>query len=98
MKNCTISTRAGVFAAIISLFAFNAHAQVKPGDHIAAQNAALVASYLSKHPKIAHVNYLGFLAADDPRKAVFKKQCESAGSTFGFAVKGAEAEATLAQR
>ena len=31
--------------------------------------------------------------ADDPRKAVFKKQCESAGSTFGFEVKGGEAEA-----
>jgi methionine-gamma-lyase len=61
--------------------------------HRSAQNAALVATYLSKHPKIAHVNYLGFLAADDPRKAVFKKQCESAGSTFGFAVKGGEAEA-----
>ena len=61
--------------------------------HRSAQNAALVATYLSKHPKIAHVNYLGFLAADDPRRAVFKKQCESAGSTFGFAVKGGEAEA-----
>ena len=61
--------------------------------HRSAQNAALVATYLSKHPKIAHVNYLGFLAADDPRKAVFKKQCESAGSTFGFAVNGGEAEA-----
>ena len=59
----------------------------------AAQNAELVAKYLSNHPKIADVNYLGFLAADDPRKAVFKKQCESAGSTFGFSVKGGEAEA-----
>jgi methionine-gamma-lyase len=39
------------------------------------------------------VNYLGFLAADDPRATVFKQQCESAGSTFGFAVKGGEAEA-----
>ena len=39
------------------------------------------------------MNYLGFLAADDPRQAVFQRQCESAGSTFGFAVKGGEAEA-----
>jgi methionine-gamma-lyase len=39
------------------------------------------------------VNYLGFLAKDDPRHAVFKAQCQSAGSTFGFAVKGGEAEA-----
>ena len=43
--------------------------------------------------KLPRVNYLGFLAGDDPRAAVFKRQCESAGSTFGFAVKGGEAEA-----
>jgi len=61
--------------------------------HKSAQNAALVANFLRTHPKIAAVNYLGFLAADDPRSVVFKQQCESAGSTFGFAVKGGEAEA-----
>jgi methionine-gamma-lyase len=61
--------------------------------HKSAQNAALVAQYLRKHPKIAGVNYLGFLAADDPRIAVFERQCASAGSTFGFSVKGGEAEA-----
>jgi methionine-gamma-lyase len=61
--------------------------------HKSAANAALVANFLLKHPKIASVNYLGFLAADDPRSAVFRRQCESAGSTFGFAVKGGEAEA-----
>jgi methionine-gamma-lyase len=59
----------------------------------AAENASLVAKFLSRHPKIASVNYLGFLAKDDPRSAVFKQQCESPGSTFGFAVKGGEAEA-----
>ena len=58
-----------------------------------AQNAALVASFLRQHPKIAAVNYLGFLAADDARSVVFQRQCDSAGSTFGFAVKGGEAEA-----
>ena len=58
-----------------------------------AENAALVAGYLSRHPKIAHVNYLGFLKADDPRHELFSRQCGSAGSTFGFAVKGGEAEA-----
>ncbi len=61
--------------------------------HRSAQNAALVAKFLSNHPKILSVNYLGFLAEDDPRRAVFMKQCESAGSTFGFSVKGGEAEA-----
>jgi methionine-gamma-lyase len=58
-----------------------------------AQNAALVAKYLAAHPKVASVNYLGFLADSDPRAAVFRSQCQSAGSTFGFAVKGGEAEA-----
>jgi methionine-gamma-lyase len=58
-----------------------------------AQNAALVAKYLAAHPKVASVNYLGFLAESDPRAAVFRSQCQSAGSTFGFAVKGGEAEA-----
>ena len=61
--------------------------------HKAVQNAASVANFLRTHSKIADVNYLGFLAADDPRQAVFKRQCDSAGSTFGFAVKGGEAEA-----
>jgi methionine-gamma-lyase len=61
--------------------------------HKSAQNADLVAKYLRSHPKIASVNYLGFLATDDPRYPVFKRQCQSAGSTFGFAVKGGEAEA-----
>jgi methionine-gamma-lyase len=61
--------------------------------HKSAENAALVANFLRSHPKVARVNYLGFLAADDPRQEVFKRQCESAGSTFGFAVKGGEAEA-----
>ena len=58
-----------------------------------AQNAALVAKFLAGHPKVASVNYLGFLAEDDPRTAVFRSQCQSPGSTFGFAVKGGEAEA-----
>ena len=61
--------------------------------HKSAENAALVASFLRGHPKIASVNYLGFLGEDDPRYPVFRRQCQSAGSTFGFAVKGGEAEA-----
>ena len=61
--------------------------------HKSAENAALVANFLRGHPKVANVNYLGFLSADDPRYPVFRRQCESAGSTFGFAVKGGEAEA-----
>jgi methionine-gamma-lyase len=61
--------------------------------HKSAQNAALVADFLRNHPKVESVNYLGFLSTDDPRYTLFRRQCESAGSTFGFAVKGGEAEA-----
>jgi methionine-gamma-lyase len=58
-----------------------------------SENAALVADFLRHHPKISGVNYLGFLPPSDPRYAVFKRQCDSPGSTFGFSVKGGEAEA-----
>ncbi|MGB5101760.1 MAG: PLP-dependent transferase, partial [Steroidobacteraceae bacterium] len=61
--------------------------------HKAAENADVVARYLARHPKVDSVNYLGFLGNDDPRHAVFERQCESAGSTFAFYVKGGEAEA-----
>jgi methionine-gamma-lyase len=61
--------------------------------HKSAENAALVAGYLRGHPKIAAVNYLGFLQPQDPRRELFLRQCQSAGSTFGFTVKGGEAEA-----
>jgi len=58
-----------------------------------SENAALVADFLRHHPKISDVNYLGFLSHSDARYTVFKRQCDSAGSTFGFSVKGGEAEA-----
>lgn len=59
----------------------------------AASNAAVVAKYLAAHPKIASVNYLGFLQPGDPRYAVFEEQCGSAGSTFAFSITGGQAEA-----
>ena len=59
----------------------------------AAENAARVAGYLAQHPKVASVNYLGLLKGDDPRAAVFERQCMSAGSTFAFSIRGGEAEA-----
>jgi methionine-gamma-lyase len=58
-----------------------------------AENAALVAEFLRGHRKVASVNYLGFLQENDPRYPVFRRQCQSPGSTFGFTVKGGEAEA-----
>lgn len=59
----------------------------------AADNAAKVAGYLARHPKVASVSYLGFLKEGDPRAAVFARQCGSAGSTFSFSIRGGEAEA-----
>jgi methionine-gamma-lyase len=59
----------------------------------ASANAEIVAKWLAQHPKIASVNYLGFLPAGDPRRKVFDEQCGSAGSTFAFCVKGGQAEA-----
>lgn len=61
--------------------------------HKSAANAALVAKFLASHDKVAAVNYLGFLAPGEAHRAVFERQCESAGSTFGFTIKGAEPEA-----
>jgi methionine-gamma-lyase len=60
--------------------------------HKSADNAAHVARFLSQHPKVANVSYLGFLSPEDARHALFRRQCDSAGSTFSFAVKGGEAE------
>ncbi|MDE2295923.1 MAG: cystathionine gamma-synthase family protein [Gammaproteobacteria bacterium] len=59
----------------------------------AAQNAARVAEYLRAHPKVAAVNYLGFLAPGSAGEALFHRQCRSAGSTFGFSIRGGEPEA-----
>jgi methionine-gamma-lyase len=59
----------------------------------AAENADKVARFLAGHPKVASVNFLGLLRESDPRYAVFKRQSESAGSTFSFNVKGGEPEA-----
>jgi len=59
----------------------------------AAGNAEVVARFLRGHPQVDSVNYLGFLREDDPRHAVFRRQCTSAGSTFSFYLKGGEAEA-----
>ena len=58
-----------------------------------ADNAARVATYLRSHPKVANVNYLGFLDPADPRAALFRRQCESPGSTFGITLHGGEADA-----
>lgn len=59
----------------------------------AGRNAAAIAAFLESHAKVASVNYLGNLAREDGRRAVFERQCLGAGSTFSFCVQGGEAEA-----
>ncbi len=59
----------------------------------AAQNAARVAEFLRAHPKVAAVNYLGFLEPGSVGEALFRRQCRTAGSTFGFSIRGGEREA-----
>ena len=59
----------------------------------AAEGARKTAEFLRGHAAVAAVWYLGFLPEDHPDRAVFERQCKSAGSTFSFEVKGGEAEA-----
>ena len=59
----------------------------------ASSNAAKVATFLSRHPKVAAITWLGELAEGSPERAVFERQCGGAGSTFSFTIRGGEAEA-----
>jgi cystathionine beta-lyase/cystathionine gamma-synthase len=54
----------------------------------AFRNAKVCAEFLNAHPKVTQVMYPGFLKAGDPQKKVFDEQCEAAGATFSFDVKG----------
>lgn len=58
-----------------------------------ARTAQKVAEYLAQHPAVEKIHYLGFLKESDPQKAVFEKQCLSAGSMLSFEIKGGEKEA-----
>ncbi len=55
--------------------------------------ARKVAEYLSKHPRVKSVWYLGFLPKDHSDRALYEKQCTTPGSTFSFEIDGGEAEA-----
>jgi methionine-gamma-lyase len=59
----------------------------------ASRGAEQVANFLSAHPNVASVWYLGFLTQAHPDRAAFERQCRGPGSTFSFEVKGGEAEA-----
>lgn len=55
--------------------------------------ARKVAAYLRDHPRVKSVWYLPFLPADHADRALFEKQCITAGSTFSFEIDGGEAAA-----
>jgi methionine-gamma-lyase len=60
-------------------------AQMKTARHVAA--------FLTDHPKVARVYYLGNLTGDDPQYAVYQRQCSAPGGMISFEVVGGEAEA-----
>jgi methionine-gamma-lyase len=55
--------------------------------------ARKVAAYLRDHPRVKSVWYLPFLPKEHPDRALFERQCATAGSTFSFEIVGGEAEA-----
>jgi cystathionine beta-lyase/cystathionine gamma-synthase len=59
----------------------------------AVGNARKVSEFLRGQKRVKSVWYLGFLPETHPDRAVFERQCKSAGSTFSFEVEGGEAEA-----
>lgn len=58
-----------------------------------AENAQLVASFLSAHPKVASVAYLGLLGDGDTGYDIYEQQCVGPGSMVTFHIDGGEDEA-----
>ena len=59
-----------------------------------ARNAEKVAAFLSDHPKIKNIYYLGNLSpADGAQFDIYQRQCYSAGAMLSFELKGGEKEA-----
>jgi len=56
-------------------------------------NASRVARFLAGHPKVNRVGYLGLIGEDDPRRALFDRQCSSSGAMITFEVIGGREEA-----
>ena len=57
------------------------------------RNAQQVAAFLSGHPKVEKVCYLGLLTAADPEYAIFQKQHSGPGSLISLYLHGGEKEA-----
>lgn len=58
-----------------------------------AENAAYVAEFLSKHPKIKKVYYLGLINEKADAYEIYKKQYSSSGAMISFDIEGKENEA-----
>jgi methionine-gamma-lyase len=56
------------------------------------RNAIQVAEYLSAHPKVVKVYYLGLLKEGDAEYSIYKKQYTGPGSLISFDIKGGEKE------
>ena len=57
----------------------------------AGENAAKVCEFLSKHPKVEGLGYLGMIK-DARQQDIYDRHCLGAGSTFSLLLKGGEAE------
>lgn len=58
-----------------------------------AANAQKVAQFLSTHPKVSKVYYLGCIQEDEDAYRIYKKQYSSPGAMLSFDIKGGEKEA-----
>ncbi|MBK9736523.1 MAG: cystathionine gamma-synthase family protein [Saprospiraceae bacterium] len=58
-----------------------------------AKNAKKIAEYLTKHPKVEKVYYLGLINEKSPNYMTYKRQYLSAGAMLSFDIKGGEKEA-----
>jgi len=59
----------------------------------ATENAKRVADFLTGHPKVARVSYLGLLKEGDEGFDTFQRHCTGAGSMIAFEVHGGEPDA-----
>ena len=59
----------------------------------AGRNARAVAEFLRDHGSVQSVNYIGFMQIGTREHEVFARQCNGAGSTFTFKIRGGETAA-----
>ncbi len=57
------------------------------------ENAKKLADYLTEHPKVATVSYLGLLKEGDEGYEIYRTHCSGPGSMIAFEVQGGEEEA-----